>query len=194
MVAYANSKSANVLFVRELSKRLQGSSVLAVGLEPGVIPTQLSRHLGCVGSVFRAGLGKLLFSSQWKNEQQGAATTVYACVAPELKAGAYLKNCGVEAVTHAECLDDALAARLWQARCPDPAWVTRRVVSVRLQPLPPEKRLLVHDRTRRAHLVHFGHWHHGAVFKFKSESHTAAIIACRTVVTGNLILTLRPDP
>ena len=43
--AYGQSKLANVLFTLELARRLDGSRVTANALRPGVIPTNLGRHL-----------------------------------------------------------------------------------------------------------------------------------------------------
>jgi NAD(P)-dependent dehydrogenase (short-subunit alcohol dehydrogenase family) len=44
-VAYAQSKTANVLFARELNRRLRADGVTANALHPGVIMTELARHL-----------------------------------------------------------------------------------------------------------------------------------------------------
>lgn len=43
--AYGQSKLANVMFTRELAKRLTGTGVTVYSLHPGVISTELSRHL-----------------------------------------------------------------------------------------------------------------------------------------------------
>lgn len=43
--AYSQSKLANVMFTRELAKRLQGTGVTVYSLHPGVISTELTRHL-----------------------------------------------------------------------------------------------------------------------------------------------------
>ena len=43
--AYAQSKLANVLFTRSLAKRLEGTKVIVNSLHPGVIRTELARHL-----------------------------------------------------------------------------------------------------------------------------------------------------
>ena len=55
--AYGQSKLANILFSKELAKRLQGTGVTTYSLHPGVIATDLGRHiedsLGKFSFVFR---------------------------------------------------------------------------------------------------------------------------------------------
>ena len=45
LTAYEQSKLANVLFTRELAKRLEGTGVTTYSLHPGVVMTELGRHL-----------------------------------------------------------------------------------------------------------------------------------------------------
>ncbi len=46
--AYGRSKLCNMLFTRELARRLAGSGVVAVSLHPGVVATRLAQHGGLV--------------------------------------------------------------------------------------------------------------------------------------------------
>jgi len=94
--AYGQSKLANLLFTKGLHARLtaQGyQDIAALAVHPGVIRTELWREQA---SWFNS---LLLPFIQDKTIPQGAATTVYACVAPELgdgrRAGAYLSDCKV---------------------------------------------------------------------------------------------------
>jgi NAD(P)-dependent dehydrogenase (short-subunit alcohol dehydrogenase family) len=108
--AYGDSKLANILFAKALAARLAGSGVLALSLHPGVIATNLSKHLGIAGTLFRA-LGPLV----GKSVEQGAATTVFAATAPELteaQAGIYLADCNQAEPTE-PARDPALAERVW---------------------------------------------------------------------------------
>jgi NAD(P)-dependent dehydrogenase (short-subunit alcohol dehydrogenase family) len=109
-VAYGDSKLANIVFARALARRLAGSGVTAVSVHPGVIPTQLSKHLGIGGAIYRA-VGPLF----QKSVAQGAATTIFAATAPELTeahAGIYLADCN-EAEPRPFALDPDLAERTW---------------------------------------------------------------------------------
>lgn len=123
-VAYGQSKTANVLFAVELERRLGPQGVHAYALHPGVIMTELSRHLTPEDL---SGLGKQVQSRRtgmsMKTVEQGAATTVYAATSPELegRGGLYLEDCHVADVTPGDgsagyapwAVDPAEAARLW---------------------------------------------------------------------------------
>lgn len=93
--AYGQSKLANLLFTKGLHARLvsePGNMVSALAVHPGVIRTELWREQA---SWFNTLLLPIMKD---KSIPQGAATTVYACVAPDLtglRAGAYLSDCKV---------------------------------------------------------------------------------------------------
>lgn len=88
--AYGQSKLANVLFAKSLGDKLKGTNTTAVSLHPGVISTNLWRASSLLS------LLTPLFTD--KNIPQGAATTVWACLAPRVAEsdmrGAYLSDCG----------------------------------------------------------------------------------------------------
>ncbi len=122
-LAYGQAKTANVLFAVELERRLGARGVHANALHPGVILTDLARHMQPEDYVFlrkRAPGGQL----KMKSVAAGAATSVYAATAPELegRGGLYLEDCHVAEVDDAPtatsgvrsyALDAESAKRLW---------------------------------------------------------------------------------
>jgi NAD(P)-dependent dehydrogenase (short-subunit alcohol dehydrogenase family) len=96
--AYGQSKTANCLFAVGLARR--GTSANAVA--PGSIQTNLMRHmpheeLADRGWLDPAGNRINGTGPGWKTVEEGAATTVWAAVAPELDGvgGRYLDNCAI---------------------------------------------------------------------------------------------------
>lgn len=110
-LAYGQSKLANILHVKELSRRLknEGANITVNSLHPGLIMTNLMRHSAFLMSIFR--LFTFLF---WKNVPQGAATTCYAALHPSLRGvtNKYFIDCN-EVETSALARDQALAKKLW---------------------------------------------------------------------------------
>lgn len=111
--AYAQSKLANLLFAKELARRFEEDDTnrVANALHPGVIDTNLGRHMN---AIMRAGMklgGKLFF----KSIPQGAATQTYAAAHPDAGElnGEYLDNSNVARSSGAS-RDAELAARLWE--------------------------------------------------------------------------------
>jgi NAD(P)-dependent dehydrogenase (short-subunit alcohol dehydrogenase family) len=103
--AYGHSKLANGLFALELARRLEGTTVTANALHPGVIKTNLARHMS---AEVQAG--------DWddRNIAQGAATSCYVAASPQLAgvSGYYFSDCN-PATPSDHMLDEAMAARLW---------------------------------------------------------------------------------
>ncbi|CAH1262398.1 RDH11 [Branchiostoma lanceolatum] len=121
--AYDHSKLANVLFSRELSKRLKGTGVTSNSLHPGVImESDLMRYRegtwqGNFGKRVASALRKVVgtvFSVFGKTLEQGAQTSICCAVAEELETttGLYFSDC-VPKETSAAGMDDEAAARLW---------------------------------------------------------------------------------
>lgn len=107
--AYGQSKLANVLFARELSRRLADGAV-ANSLHPGVIATPLWRHMPGFQQA-ALGIVRPLFL---KSIPQGAATQTWLAVHPDAaeRTGTYHADCN-PTVASAHGQDDALAAALW---------------------------------------------------------------------------------
>ena len=96
--AYGQSKTANVLFVKQLNKLYSKDGILAFSLHPGIIRTNLQQHmpieeLKAFGLVREDGT----YTDMWKSIEQGAATSVYGALAPELvnHGGEHLEDCQV---------------------------------------------------------------------------------------------------
>jgi NAD(P)-dependent dehydrogenase (short-subunit alcohol dehydrogenase family) len=120
--AYGQSKTANVLFAVEATRRWAGDGITANSLMPGGIATNLQRHLppDYMQNARRAG------NLPIKTTEQGAATSVLLAVSPELEGvgGKYHEDCheaevivrrtGYAAAGVAPyALDPANAERLW---------------------------------------------------------------------------------
>ncbi|NWR70928.1 RDH12 dehydrogenase, partial [Centropus unirufus] len=116
-LAYCHSKLANVLFTRELARRLQGKSqssaeFTANALHPGSVHSELVRH-----SFVMTWLWKI-FSFFLKTPWEGAQTTIYCAVAEELDSvtGQYFSDCR-PAYVSPRARDDETAKKLWSVSC-----------------------------------------------------------------------------
>ena len=108
--AYGQSKTANGLFSRELARRLADSNATSNSLHPGVIDTNLGRHLPPRDESDAAAR-----KSRLKTIPQGAATTCYVATNPGLErvTGFYFVDCNM-AVPADFMQDDMKARHLWQ--------------------------------------------------------------------------------
>jgi len=122
--AYGRSKTANILFAVELDRRLRNRGVRATAVHPGVIQTELGRHLTpeLIERIMPPGAAATTLV--FKSIPQGAATSVWSAVAAAAEAvgGRYCEDCHVAAVTddpnsrmgvRAYALDPARAQALW---------------------------------------------------------------------------------
>ncbi len=110
-LAYGQSKLANLLFARELARRFAGTARTANAVHPGVISTNLGRHLpSFTGPAF--AVAKPLFL---KSVAQGAATQVYVAAHPDAGgvSGEYWRDCNVVR-SGTKGRDSTLASELWQ--------------------------------------------------------------------------------
>lgn len=106
---YGQSKLANLLFTRELARRLEGSGVTVNALHPGAVATGLGRNNG---GWARALIG--LLAPFFRTPEKGAATSIYLASSPAVEgiSGRYFASCR-EVQPSAAARDDAAARRLW---------------------------------------------------------------------------------
>lgn len=104
---YGQSKLANLLFARKLAVQFEGTKKTANSVHPGVIRTNLTRHMD--------NAEELLGSLTLKTVPQGAATQCLVATHPGVAevSGAYFADCQVAETLHAHAEDDELAAKLW---------------------------------------------------------------------------------
>src|SRR5262245_54447665 len=106
--AYSVSKLANILFTRELARRLAGTGVTANAMHPGFVASNFAAE---------APLPiRLAFRLLGLRPARGAQTAVFLATSPEVEgvSGQYFVKCKAVRPS-AEALDDAAARRLWEA-------------------------------------------------------------------------------
>jgi retinol dehydrogenase 12 len=108
--SYANSKLANILFTRELARRLDGTGVTANCVHPGLVRTGFGRESKPLLRVGIAIARPFILSPE-----RGADTVVYLASSPEVAGktgGYYVKRQQRE--PSAAARDDATARKLWE--------------------------------------------------------------------------------
>jgi NAD(P)-dependent dehydrogenase (short-subunit alcohol dehydrogenase family) len=123
-LAYGQSKTANVLFAVEATRRWGGDGITANAVHPGAIATNLSRHMSPQALADLQASG--LFT--YKTIEQGAATSVLVATSAQLDGigGRYFEDCNEAPVVDATgpdthrfgvasyALDPQNASRLWE--------------------------------------------------------------------------------
>lgn len=106
---YGVSKLCNILFTRELARRLAGTGVTANCLHPGGVNTRFGdANGGLMGFLFKLGKNFMI------SPEQGAQTIIYLASSPDVegKTGGYYDKCKL-AVPSKAAQSDADAKRLW---------------------------------------------------------------------------------
>jgi NAD(P)-dependent dehydrogenase (short-subunit alcohol dehydrogenase family) len=107
--AYCRSKLYNILFTRELSRRMRGSGITVNSLHPGFVATHFGdQTTGAGGFVFR--ILKLLAITP----ARGAETMIYLASSERVSGitGEYFYKCAPEVPTR-EAQDDEASKWLW---------------------------------------------------------------------------------
>lgn len=109
--AYADSKLANILFTRELARRLEGTSATANCMHPGFVQT----GFGLNNPGWMASLIKVSGSLFARTPEKGAETLVWLATSAEAGQhnGQYFHDKKVARISK-RAQDDALAKGLWQ--------------------------------------------------------------------------------
>ena len=122
-LAYGQSKTANVLFAVEATRRWAADGIYTNALMPGAIRTNLQRYVTDEElDRLRARVGAT--NTGWKTPEQGAATSVLAAASPLLDGvgGRYFEDCneaelnqpGSRTGVAGYAIDPEAAALLWQ--------------------------------------------------------------------------------
>ena len=110
MTGYGTTKLCNILFTRELARRIAGTGITANCLHPGFVATRFGDSSR---GAMRTGIAiaKRLFAL---SPEEGAKTLVYLASSPEVagQSGGYYERCA-PAEPSREAQSDAAARRLW---------------------------------------------------------------------------------
>lgn len=119
MKFYGQSKLANLMFARELDKRLKehGLPTISIACHPGISATNLFK----IGNRDATGIFKGLMNRFFQPAHMGALPTIYAATEPSLKGGEYIgpdgkgQRKGFPAVDtpHRAADDQAVSQKLW---------------------------------------------------------------------------------
>jgi NAD(P)-dependent dehydrogenase (short-subunit alcohol dehydrogenase family) len=121
--AYSQSKTANILFALEATRRWARDGITANALNPGGIRTPLQRHQS--PEQMQAMEARRISSGvEWKTPEQGAATSVFVATSPLLRGigGRYFDDCNEASLSTPTtnggvapwALDPNSAAQLWE--------------------------------------------------------------------------------
>ncbi|KAM9563641.1 retinol dehydrogenase 14-like [Guaruba guarouba] len=109
---YSRSKLANILFARELARRLEGTGVTVNSLHPGIVRTNLGRYVNI--PLLAKPLFNLVSWAFFKTPLEGAQTTIYLASSPDVEgvSGKYFGDCKEEELLP-KAMDDLVARKLW---------------------------------------------------------------------------------
>lgn len=109
---YGHSKFAQIAFTYELEKRLRAdgnTTATTVCLHPGLVSTEIFNNFPWWARIISA-IPLFLFS---KTPYQGAQTSLYCALAPQVKGGWFYRDCKAEKITLHEMMEEN-AKKLWE--------------------------------------------------------------------------------
>ncbi|KAI3379536.1 hypothetical protein SNEBB_000940 [Seison nebaliae] len=113
-LAYGRSKLANILFIKEMKRRLAESGnnfINTYAVHPGFVQTELQRNMTSVQNFF----GELLAKVVAKKPMEGAQTTIECAIGEdrEFESGLYYSDCAVKGPSKYG-VDTDMAKALWK--------------------------------------------------------------------------------
>ena len=121
--AYGASKTANILHMVALDRRLRERGARAYAVHPGVVATSLARHMSRDDfteltrfAPADSGQETIDVRRDFQTPEHGAATQVWAAVSQDLEGvgSVYLADCRIREDVAAYAIDEARAAQLWE--------------------------------------------------------------------------------
>ena len=106
---YGETKLANIMFTRELARRLDGTGVTTYCFHPGVVATGFNRNNGAMMTA-----AMMMIAPFVRSPRKAAQTLVWLADSPDVskQSGGYYEDRAV-AVSSRQAQDPALAKRLW---------------------------------------------------------------------------------
>ena len=107
--AYGSSKLANILFARELAKRITNTNITVNAFHPGMVGSDFAKNNGFIGRV-----AMTLIKPIARSTLKGAETGIYLCTSKDVegKTGGYYYNCAPNP-TRGDAINDEDAKRLF---------------------------------------------------------------------------------
>jgi NAD(P)-dependent dehydrogenase (short-subunit alcohol dehydrogenase family) len=107
---YGETKLANIMFTRELARRLEGTDVNAYCFHPGLVATGFNRNNGALMTT-----AMVIIAPFARSPRKGAQTLVWLADSPDVshQSGGYYEDQAL-AVSSRQAQDPTLAKRLWE--------------------------------------------------------------------------------